>query len=261
MGHVRLGRLPKTLNWCKVSALLADSPDLVPLIASATVEAAESELKALGNNDSLHYSFWLLTRIATAARGRHFEQDLAALGLDVAPDTSTLRLIVQLTDQVREHTARTGLTNHVDDLATLSLRAALLQTVGTQGQSLFGSSVLDVQQAFRRYSADDHFGALAHTYFGELFARTLRFVIDRDLPNQVGESKRLGNLADTETFRENLTLHARQSAFIMRKFAVDWFGKHNWQSDRRISQEEARGFVGHAVTKLRRELRAGLVPA
>ena len=44
MGHVRLGRLPKTLSWRKVSALLADSPDLVPLIASSTVIAAEDEL-------------------------------------------------------------------------------------------------------------------------------------------------------------------------------------------------------------------------
>lgn len=258
MGHIRVGRLPRTRNWLKVSELLAESPEAAPLIASATVEAADHQLRELADNHALNYSFWLLARIATAARGGNFVGDLKKLGLDLQPDTSTLRFVVQVADHVREQNARFGLTSHVDHLATLSLRSVLSETVGAQGQSLFGSSIQDVQQAFRRYGTDVQFGVVAHRFFGEFFARTLRFVIDRDLSNYVGSGKALANVADAAQASEALDLYARQSARIMREFAVGWYGKNNWVSQRFITREQSHQFVRYAVRKLRTELKLGL---
>jgi hypothetical protein len=257
MGHIRVGRLPKTVTWLRVSELLAESPEAIPLVAAATVEAAERQLRQLAENNALNYSFWLLTRIATAARVRNFVGDLGALGLNVQPDMTTLGFIVQLADHVREQNARFGLTSHVDDLATLALRGALTETVGAQGQSLFGSSVQDVQQAFRQYATDVQFGVVAHRFFGNFFGRTLRFVIERDLPNQVGGDKALGNVADAAEFSQSLDLYARQSAQIMRQFAVGWYGKNNWATKRAITQQQSRQFVRYAIRKLRTELKFG----
>ena len=40
----------------------------------------------------------------------------------------------------------------------------------------------------------------------------------------------------------------------MEQFAADWYSLHNYQSAGSIDEEEARRFVGHALTKIRGEL-------
>ncbi len=68
MGHIRLGRLPKTLAWRDVIGLLDTEPDDAASIASATVRAADSRLRKLASDPSLAFSVWLLVRAMTAAR-------------------------------------------------------------------------------------------------------------------------------------------------------------------------------------------------
>ena len=60
MGHLRLGRLPKTRRWSEVVDLLEADPTDAARITSATVVAAEAHLQSLPRNDSLTYAFWLL---------------------------------------------------------------------------------------------------------------------------------------------------------------------------------------------------------
>jgi hypothetical protein len=56
------------------------------------------------------------------------------------------------------------------------------------------------------------------------------------------------------TFTAALDTYARESARIMERFGQDWYSKHNWEASGRISQDEAQGFVGYAMRKLRGEL-------
>jgi hypothetical protein len=69
MGHVRLGRLPRTRLWQEVVALFGTG---VPLdqIAGPTARASESALGAAHNDPALGYAYWLLTQIPMAARQR-----------------------------------------------------------------------------------------------------------------------------------------------------------------------------------------------
>ena len=87
MGHLRMGRLPKTRRWTQVVDLLdAGSLDTGEL-AAAVFEAADYRLRQLANDQGLGYSFWLLTRIALAARGNTFVEDLSRLGITTDPRT------------------------------------------------------------------------------------------------------------------------------------------------------------------------------
>src|SRR3712207_1532215 len=101
MGHIRLGRLPKTLRWQGVVRLLDQSPDDVPAVARATVRAAEAHLRELSRDPSLVQCFWLLTRIAAAAREEDFAAATAALGLAPPHADSALAFIAQVHEQVR----------------------------------------------------------------------------------------------------------------------------------------------------------------
>ena len=77
MGHLRMGRLPKTRRWTQVVDLLDAGSLDTGALAAAVFEAADYRLRQLANDQGLGYSFWLLTRIALAARGNTFVEDLS----------------------------------------------------------------------------------------------------------------------------------------------------------------------------------------
>jgi len=257
MGHLRLGRLPKTRRWQQVVELLDTAPEDTAGIAAAVVLAADSRLRDLASDPSPAYCFWLLTRIAWASRGRTFVGDLAGLGIEVANDSSVLAFISQVADRVRAELSRQTSSGHFTELGSLALRRALSETAGQHGPSLFGSSVDDLQQAFRVHSTRDQFGALSRRFFGDFLARTLRSFVDRELSQHVGGTSGIANVADSLEFTQALDTFARQSARIIEDFAAGWYSKHNWEAKGEITEEDAQKFVAVALRKLRMEVKLG----
>ena len=254
MGHTIVGELPKTQRW-RVVAQLLQEPDVDPAeVAAATVNAAEKRLIALRTDPSLIYGFWLLTRLASAARGPDFAADVAQLGIAARPDDTALTFIAQVTDRVRVELIDFPGSGPFGEIASLAVRGALTETVGTEGRSLFGSSLEDLERAFRRHSTAAQFGEVAHRFFAEIYGRTLRFYVDRAVPASTYSGGGLESLDSARDFREGLDRHARQSARIVERFAAEWYVKHHWSNNGAISREEVGRFVAHAMTKLRKEL-------
>jgi hypothetical protein len=130
MGHIRLGLLHKSHSWKHLTALLDLSAPDVGDVATTTVSGARTRLLDLRSDPVLGYAFWLLARIATAARTDDFVTEAGHLGLKVRGDTSTLSVIAQLNDLVRiqlEHNPRSG---PFGEIASLALRRALVETMG-----------------------------------------------------------------------------------------------------------------------------------
>ena len=235
MGHIRIGTLPKTRRWREVVELLEESPQLTGALTAALIEAAEVRLRSLATDESLNYAFWLLTRIASAAQEGNFVAQLSRLGLELNEGTSTLSLISDITDKVRQRSAGNVESGDFGGLASLALRRALMDTVAEHGPSLFGSSVEDVHAALRSYSTPVRFGVVSQRFFADFFARTLRSLLDRDLANRIGDSHAIRNLAEGQEFSQALDLYTRQAARITQGFAEGWYSKHNWQSRREIT--------------------------
>jgi hypothetical protein len=160
MGHIRLGRLPKTLPWQGIVGLLAQSPDDVPAVARATAVAAEARLRSLGRDPVLGYCFWLLTRLAVASRGRDFGGALDRIGIGEPSADSALGFVSQVAEHVRVEVADHQESGPFGELASLALWRTLVETVGQHGRSLFGSSLEDVQHAFRAHATPDRLGTL-----------------------------------------------------------------------------------------------------
>jgi hypothetical protein len=129
-----------------------------------------------------------------------------------------------------------------------------MDTVTELNLSLFGGSLEDVQLGFRSQASGTRFGRLARRFFADLFGRTLRAAIDRELPNHVGPSEAIKNVAESAALAERVDAYARDSAGVMEQFAEDWYASRNWPERRPITREEAQAFVAHAVEKLRSEL-------
>jgi hypothetical protein len=250
MGHVRLGYLPKTRRWRGVVGLLATSPDDIGALTDATARAAEKRLRELRNDASFAYCFWLLTRIASASRTGGFSDALADLGIEAETNDSALTFISRVSRRASSELAPHTESGPFSELASLSMRRALTETVGQQGGSLFGSSVEDLQAAFRRYSTPAQFGVVATLYFSDLFARTLRYCVERELANKTGSEYSLNTADRAADFTDALDLYARQTARIMERFAEDWYSKRNWLTEGKITLQQARGFTAYALRKL-----------
>jgi hypothetical protein len=258
MGHTIVGELPKTRRWQQVFRLLQAPVANPSMVASATMRAAETRLIELRGDESLTYCFWLLTRLAAAARGPDFRSDARQLGIDVRPDDHVLSLIAKVSDRAREELVLFPESGPFGDLAASALRGSLTATLGAQNLSLFASSVDDLASALRRHSTAGQFGELATRYFGEFYAHTLRYYVDRALPAALSLDGALRTLPDVDAFRDVLDQHARESAQIVEQFAAQWWVKHKGPSGEPISRDEVRGFAAHALTKLRKELEVGL---
>ncbi len=253
MGHSELGYLPKTQRWRAVADLLGAPRLDAAAVAAATVYAAERRLRELRGDPSLTHCFWLLIRLAEAARGPDFLASVSQLGIPARLDDTALAFVVRVADAARVELNRHPKSGPFGELASLALRRALSETVGTEGRSLFGSSLDDLEGAFRRHSSPVQVGELAHRFFGDFYARTLRFYVERELQNRVGGGA-LPTVAAANAFTDSLDLHARQSARIVEGFAAAWYAKRHWEAGGAISREETQAFVAHALTKLRKEL-------
>jgi hypothetical protein len=207
----------------------------------------------LRGDPSLTYCFWLLTRLASAARGDQFLADLRQLGIESRPDDTALQLIARVTDRTRIELNRFPESGPFGEMASLALRHALTETVGLEGRSLLGSSVEDLERAFQKHSTAGQFGEIAERFFGDFMARTLRFYVDRAVPAAVG-GRSMPTLGDASAFNQALTIHTRETARIVERFAADWFSKHHFEQRGAIGRDDAERFVAHALTKLRSEL-------
>lgn len=255
MGHVRLGKLPHTHTWRQVVTALDVPGPHGARVAAATARGADARLGRLRDDASLAYCFWLLARMAGAARRPDFVDALGDLGLEAGSTDSAVGFVAKVAARARgevEHHPESG---PFGEIASLALRRALTETVGTQGRSLFGSSLEDLETAFRHHATPARFGDLARRFFADFAARTLRFYIDKELALHVGPGRSLDSFADAEAFVADLDRYARQSAAIVERFAADWYSKHDWESGGAIHRDEAQAFVAVALGKLRRELR------
>ena len=259
MGHIRLGRLHKSHSWTHLTALLDLSPPDVRDVATTTAAGAQTRLLDLRSDPVLGYAFWLLARVATAVRSDDFVTAASHLGLTVRGDASALTVIAQLNELVRIQIERHPHSGPFGEIASLALRRALVETIGTTQAPLFGSTVQDLEQAIRQQITDRAFGDLTRRFFGDYLARTLRFYLDKELPFHIGADSGFPDIAASASFVDELDTYCRQSARIVEGFASDWLSKYDFHEHGQISREHAQGFVAVALAKLEAELRQEVV--
>lgn len=248
MGHIRLGRLPKSARWSRIVGLMTED-GAADRVAAATVVAAEQHLREVAQDGSLAQAYWLLVRLMSASRAGRLSDELTRIGVSPSDADSSVAVIGGLSDYLRSEVSEAGTNSAAADYAALAFRRALMETVATQADSLFGGTVDDLQRAFRSHSTERQFGEVSQKFFGDFAARLLTSALDREIPNQLPTAQ-----AGSELLSE-IDLHARQSAAIVRDFAGEWLSKQGWQTGDDIPREQAERFIAVALRKLRSELK------
>jgi len=259
MGHIRLGRLPRTRKWNQVLGLIGGGAD-APEVAASAMEASQGGLVKAAKDPGLIHTVWLLTQIPLAARSEHFADGLRQLGLEVSNAPSLLEVAGAFTGAVDAHLRRGGGRTDLGEMAEMAAAETLTRLGNVKTASLFGATAADVQQAFGSFSTTKQFGTLAREFFTRLSKKYLTYFLSRELSNYVdgGGGSRFSNIDEHAEFNEALDLHCRQASRIVEEFSGGWFSKANFEGG--ITPEKAAGFVHVALKKLRAELAKGGTP-
>jgi hypothetical protein len=254
MGHIRLGRLPRTVKWNQVVSLI-DSGASTADIALVALDASRKGLQTASKDPTLVYSIWLLTQIPLAAKGQGFSEELRQRGLEVSEQPTLMEVVGAFTDAVDAYTSRQGARSDLGEMAQLAAVESLTKLVGEKTRSLFGATAADVQRAARSFSTTKEFGTLGRDFFSRFLGRYLSYFLSRELSNHVGRGQRFANIQEHSAFNQALDIHCRQAARIVEEFAGGWFSKTHYEGG--IDLKKAGDFAFVALKKIRSELAKG----
>lgn len=253
MGHIRVGRLPKTRKWSQVIDLLNTRDSSPADIAAATAKAAKEFIIKKSTDSSLVFSYWVLTQITSQARTGDFSKKLAKFGLDISQANNAFDFLACLADFTRaEIRSRHEASFPISDFAQLALREVLTETIGKRCSSLFDTTLEDIRLACFNYSSPDKFAKLSRLYFSNVLNRCLQFFVSKESANKLGHSRKFDDIFELSDFNKSLQSYCFQSAKIVEKFAGGWYSKHLWLD--KLSENDAKGFVFIAMDKLRAEI-------
>ncbi|MBB6411934.1 hypothetical protein [Mesorhizobium sangaii] len=122
MGHIRLGRLPKSKSWRAVVGLLTKGAPEDKII-SATTRAIERELASAVTDPVFVEAVRLLCLIPQAARTGNFGVGLRELGVDVPDHPELTQVLTAVGRHLDNRTARAGRS----DFAELRARTRFLE--------------------------------------------------------------------------------------------------------------------------------------
>jgi len=258
MGHIRLGRLPKSKQWHDVfDSLQSDAVNSKDIARSAS-RATQQQFQVLKQDRSLNHCFWILVRIATAARGNDFTAELKRLGVRNPASISPVSLVAQIARAVEAQNRAAGTPSVFSRMAELTLRKVLSDHIVSGSQNLFGQSGLtEIQQACREISTQKHFGNVAREFFAGFTSRCFGYIADKELSNSVGPDKAISSPVQASKLHEDLTRYCYEASKIIEEFAGGWFSKHNWETNSNISANETSGFTAYALEKLAMDLEEG----
>ena len=254
MGHIRLGRLPRTVKWKQVVSLI-DSGASTADIALVALDASWKGLQNASKDPTLIYSVWLLTQIPLAAKGQNFSEELRQRGLEVSPQPTLMEVVGAFTDAVDAYTRKLGARSDLGEMAQLAAVESLTKLAGEKTRSLFGATPEDVQRAVRSFSTTKEFGTLGRDFFSRFLGRYLTYFLSRELSNHVGPGQRFANIQEHSAFNQALDMYCRQAARIVQEFAGGWFSKTNYEGG--IDLKKAGDFAFVALKKIRSELAKG----
>lgn len=250
MGHIRLGTQPNTVPWRRVVGLIAGDAD-VAAIAAATAEAATAGLDRARNDHGVDAPFFLLTRIAWAARQPDFAEALRDAGIRVSDNPDAFDLAGGLTEAIDRRLARAGRTD-LGEMSQLAAVESLTALLAQEASNLFGTTPAEVRRAARGMSSEKGFATLAHEFYTRFARRFLTYHLGRELGLHVGGNGVFDSPADHNAFIDRLTVHCAEATVVARKYAGDWYSKHNFEGG--ITPEKTRRFVSHCLKKINNQL-------
>ncbi len=258
MGHTRLGTLPKTLKWREVIACFAANAE-VPVIAAATVKAAEDSLQLIKNDLGFTEAAWLMSQLAVAGTTDNPLEYLQNQGVHVQ-EPSVLGLITAvgnaLDAKIHEHRA----VSTQAEIAGNALTSALVKTLEPrmQQKDLFDMGRNEAEAAIKKLGTTSAFDHLSREFFSDMTNQSLGFFISKESAAHIGEGQRFATANQEQQFTDAVTEHTHECSKVTEKYSGDWLGKHHFQQQEGgVTPETVHNFAAFGMEKMIGELKRG----
>jgi hypothetical protein len=182
MGHIRLGRLPRTRRWQQVLDLF-DGGSGCAEIAAATLEASRGGLEVAGRDAALIHSFWLLTQLPLRAHRSDYLDQLDQIGVAVGAQPTVLDIVGAFSEAVDSHIYEHGGRTDLGEMAQMGAAEILAAALHNRAETLFGSD--DVQGALAQLGTPVQFSHLARAFFARVTERYVTYFLSRELSIQL----------------------------------------------------------------------------
>ncbi len=256
MGHVRLGRLPRSKAWKDVVGLITAGAD-ASQIANATIRAADKAFSFVLNDRGFTEAVWLMTQLAIAADQDNFQGHLQSQGVNLSRDTSLPDLAAAISEALDRKLESDGAQSDLGEMSQRSLVGAIVEHISPKLPSLFTPNPQDVRAALGRLGKKREFGELSRTFFSNLANESMNYFLSKTLATHLGEGQRFATMNEMSQFEQALKTHCREASLIVEEFSADWFSKQRYEQGGDIPREKSDGFASYALKKMKDELKAG----
>src|SRR4029077_1444318 len=230
----------------------AKREDLVQAVARKALLAARTGFTRAKRDETLAYTFYLLTQVALASREDNWTTRLKELGVSLGPTSSIIDLTTEFHNAVDHFLRAKKSSSDIGEMAQRAAGDAITPLAGTHAQTLFGETGGELRLAVRSLSTKKGFGELSQQFFGRLTSRFLNFFLSRITASKAGGAS-LQQVGDISAFNRSLEFHCVESSRIVRDFAAEWYSKTQHQKGSGLT--DARAFVAVALQKVVEELR------
>lgn len=255
MGHIRLGRLPKTRQWRHVFDALASDTPSAERLARAIAESARARFEQVQDDSSINYCVWVLVRTLTAARDTDFQDELARVGLRQIRFDSPLSFVASIAHSVDREVHHSVHDHLFGQIAQASLREVLTTVFQGSAEPLFGGGAAHVQSAINKFSSDHQIAVVLRQYFAKVTSRAIKFIADKEAGNHVGQTNGLQTPRDVERLWSDVDRYCYEVSRIVEDFAQGWVSKANFKNNRDIPLSTTASFTSYAIEKIIMELR------
>lgn len=258
MGHVRLGRLPRTRAWKEVVNLIAAGAD-ASQVAMATINAAEKAFARVSEDDGFNHASWLMTQLAIAAKKEDFRGHLSSVGVEFSENASLPEIASAISDAMDTKLSKGRSRSDFGEIAQRALVGAITDHISPKLLTLFGDDPTTTRNAFSELGKKKEFGDLSRSYFAKFTNECLQYLLSRTLKTNIGEGQRFPTMNQVNLFEKAINTHCHEAAKIVEEYSGDWFSKHRFQEGGDISWESTRGFASYAMAKMTSELKEGAI--
>lgn len=250
MGHTNLGYLPKTYRWRQVIEHLTDGAEAGE-IADASFHAAQTGLRLVATDNGFAHVLLNIFEFTEAARSKDFISGLKERGFDLPDRATALDVVASFGRKTERDLIENRALSDAAEIAKNSFHEALLQRTTVNQLGIFEASSTDIRDAVGRGLRGREFEALMHGFYASFVQKYLKYYLSRELPNHVGNSRRLKNLDDHAQFNKEFDLHVNQTVRIAKEFTPGWFGKASFEG--RIDVQSVRAYAHIAFKKIAKD--------
>lgn len=235
VGHIRLGRLPKTKEWEEVIELLRARAPLSS-VARASAEAAREGLRQAETDPGLAESFYLLAQLPRVARSETLggvDEELRAL----SKSETLIDLGAAFAGAVDARLDGNRRRSDVGEIAELSAIETLMDVVGRRLPSLIAAEPGNVRRALAGFEPKYQFAKLARVFFARFVERYLAYYLSRELAAHVGPGGRFAGVEDHSAFNDGLRRHCYEASAIVEAYAGAWRSKKLWEPPVNVARQ------------------------